>query len=255
MHSDMEWIKLDRVRAGYGRIEVLKGDTLSLNGPGLILVLGPNGAGKTTLLKVVAGLLKPWSGRVLIMGVDVTGSPSKASRYVLYVPQLRPSPPSYPVTPLEYVECVLKAMGVDRARDRAIEALELVGLDRECWNRDVRKLSGGEMQRVFLAPTLVVKKSILLLDEPLASVDPKWKGDLVKVIASRARESLVIVTSHDPTPYLPFVKEVILMDKRVVAHGPPKEVLKLELLRQVYGSSAIPVEKHTHLADQHVWSY
>jgi len=232
---------------------VLRGESLELEGPGLVLVIGPNGAGKTTLLKVVAGLVKPIEGRVLVMGVDVTGSPSKARRFVVYVPQLQPSPPPYPITPLEYVECVLKALGILEPRQRAAEALELVGLSRELWERDLRRLSGGERQRVFLAPILVTNRKVLLLDEPLTSVDPRWKGDIVKIIASRASTSLVLVTSHDPTLFLPHAREVVLMHRRIVAKGPPNHVLRLELLREVYGPSAVAVEKHTHLADQHVW--
>ncbi|NPA96642.1 MAG: metal ABC transporter ATP-binding protein [Crenarchaeota archaeon] len=250
----MPWLRLERVRVRFDGLEVLRGDTLELDGPSLALVLGPNGAGKTTLLKTIAGLIKPVEGRVEVLGEDVTGSPSRARKYVLYVPQLHPSLPPYPITPLEYVECLLKALGVRNWRAEARRALELVGLSRDTWERDFRKLSGGERQRALIAPMLVVERKVLLLDEPLTSVDPRWKEGIVRVIASKASSSLVVVTSHDPTMFLPYAKTVVLMNRGIAAQGPPEEVLRIDVLREVYGASAIPVEKHLHLADQHVWS-
>jgi len=249
----MHWVELRNVWVAYGDLYLFKGESLSIEGPGIVLVLGPNGAGKTTFLKLVAGLLKPIKGCVRVMDIDVTGNPKKASRFVAYVPQLQPSPPPYPLTPLEYVECVLRVMGFESPRHLAIKALTLVGLDREVWEKDLRKLSGGERQRVFLAPTLVVDKKVVLLDEPLTSVDPRWKKDIAETIANKARNSLVLITCHDPTLLLPHTNYVLLLYRRIVAFGTPREVLRIEVLRQVYGPSAIEVEKHLHLADQHFW--
>ncbi len=249
----MPWIELRDVWVSYGDVEVFRGESLSIDGPGMVLVLGPNGAGKTTLLKLIAGFVKPRRGQVVVMGIDVTGNPRKASRFVAYVPQMHPSPPPYPITPLEYVECVLRAMGVENVEELALKSLEMVGLDRSLWRKDLRKLSGGEKQRVFLAPVLILDRKIVLLDEPLTSVDPRWKEDIAKIIASRARTSLTLITCHDPTLLLPYANHILLLYRRIVAFGTPRDVLRLELLREVYGSSAIAVEKHLHLADQHYW--
>ncbi len=231
-----------------------------LEGPMLIQVLGPNGAGKTTLLKTIVGLLKPVSGRVYVNGVDVTSYPERAGVYVGYVPQIMYSNTYYPITPWELVSAsymMHKGIGLRLWIRREVKkhiacVLEEVGLERAKWFYNFWKLSGGERQRVLIAKAIVHNPPILLLDEPLASVDPAGRVEIARLIAGFRREKLVIVTSHDPMLLLKYTDLVILINREIFIIGRPEEVLTLENTRLVYGEAAIPVERHIHISDQHI---
>jgi zinc/manganese transport system ATP-binding protein len=235
-------------------------ERLYIEGPGLIQVLGPNGAGKTTMLRTILGLVKPRSGRVEVCGRDVTGRPSEAGKSIGYVPQLAMKGMGYPVTGWELVEYeyLIRAgkppriLLSSKARETVRRSLERVGLTPEVWSKPVDELSGGQRQRVLIARALVHDPPILLMDEPFSAVDPRGRGALAKLIGSLARDKLILVTSHDPMLLLDYTDKIILVNRRVVAYGPKEEVLRLELLRQVYGEAAIPVVRHIHISDSHI---
>ena len=223
--------------------------SLELRGRGLYLVLGPNGAGKTTLLKLVAGLIKPVRGCVEVCGEDVTGRPDRASKFVVYVPQLHPMKlPPVPMTVEEYLEAVSGA-----PKEAIEEALHRVGLGPEYLVKTFQGLSGGELQRVFLAYTELVDKPVALLDEPLSSVDAAGKVEIAGMIKSMARSRMVVVTSHDPTLFLDCDATIILLNRGLVAVGKACDVLREEVLEKVYGRSIARFGEHIHLPDQHLW--
>ena len=244
---------------GYNGYELSGVLDFRLEGPMLVQILGPNGAGKTTLLRTILGLQKPVKGRVYINGVDVTGCPEKAGVYVGYVPQIMYSETHYPITPWELVSISymmhkgLKPRLWSRkgVKERVIEVLEKVGLRREKWNSNFWKLSGGERQRVLIARAIVHNPPILLLDEPLAPVDPVGKVEIARLITSFKRDKLVIVTSHDPMLFLEHTDIVILINRKVFIMGRPEEVLTIENTRRVYGEAAIQVKEHIHISDHH----
>ena len=243
------------LEVGYNSHTVLSGVDLRLEGPGLVQVLGPNGAGKTTLLRALLGLLKPRRGCVCINGVDVTGRPEKAGRYAGYVPQLPPGGHHYPVTAWELVEteCRIRCRG--RSRDwiqrRVEEALRQVGLPRDAWSTPIGRLSGGQRQRVFIARALVHNPPTLFMDEPFSAVDPAGKASLAQLVAGIARERLVVVTSHDPMLLMEHTSTIVLVNRGIVAAGPPGEVLRPEVLAKVYGAAVLLVESHPHIVDEH----
>ena len=107
------------------------------------------------------------------------------------------------------------------------------------------------MQRVLIARALVHDPQILLMDEPLSAVDPRGRAELARLIGGLGEEKLVIVTSHDPALLLEYTRSIILLNRRVVAVGPPSELLRIELLRKVYGGAAIILEPHVHICDSH----
>ncbi len=236
-----------------GGEKVLDDITLEFEGPGLVQVLGPNGAGKTTLFRTIVGLLKPVKGRVTICGADVTGHPERAGKLVGYVPQLVAEEHGYPVTPLELLESYLQARGYPRseASKLARRALKAVELPEKLWRKSLWKLSGGQRQRVLIAKALASNPPVLLMDEPLSAVDPHGRADLAQLIAQLAKEKLVIVSCHDPTLLLPHTNTIVLLNRRVYAHGPPDQVMKLETLQRVYGGAALAIGDHIHLCDHH----
>ena len=232
--------------------------TASFHGPSLVQVLGPNGAGKTTLLKAILGLLKPLRGKVIVCGVDVTGEPSLAGRYIGYVPQMVPGEAfEFPITAWEvvqnhYMMYHKKWPRVFTGRDvrkRVMEVLEIVGLPHEAWHSNFWELSGGQKQRVLIARAIVHDPPILIMDEPLGAVDPVGRVQLADFIGALAKEKLVIVSSHDPMLLLEHTDTVVLMNRRFYIVGPPSEVLRIENLREVYGRAAVLIGDHVHISD------
>ena len=252
-------ISIENVTLTFGGESILSNLTLKLKGPRLVQIIGPNGAGKTTLFKVILGLVKPDSGRVLINGRDVTGKPSRVGPLVGYVPQITPLDRIYPVTAWEVVFNSLlihenrwpRLFATKDEIDRTKKVLEEVELPRDRWNKCFWELSGGERQRVLLARTMVYEPEILLLDEPLSSVDPLGKVELAKLIGDIAEKKLVIVTSHDPVLLLPYTDLIALLNRSYFIIGKPEEVLRLEILRNAYGESAVLLEEHVHISDSH----
>ncbi len=236
---------------------IIRETHLRLEGPGLVQVIGPNGAGKTTLLRIIAGLIQPRKGRVIVDGEDVTGNPARAGRHLGYVPQRPPVSRFNPMTVWEFVSSrALFQYGWPRIRcarvgDLVRRALERVGMPVEAWWKRLQELSGGQLMRAFIARTLVHGPGILLLDEPLSPVDPAGKVGLARLLAGLAEKRLVVVTSHDPMLLLDYTKTVVLANRGVVAAGPPREVLRKDLLVRVYGGAVLEVERHLHISDSH----
>ncbi len=224
---------------------------------GLYQIIGPNGSGKTTLLRTILGLIKPSKGKVLLEGEDITGRPEKVGSRVGYMPQLSKES-EIPLTPFEIV---LDSLLLHRKKfprfasksdvERVEKVLKLVDLPRERWKKPFKELSGGEKQRVLLARALVYDPKVLLLDEPLSAIDPLGKVEFVELIGDLSREKLVIVTSHDPVLLMRYTNEIVVLNRTFYRIGKPDEVLSLDVLKTVYGDSAVRVEYHVHISDAH----
>ena len=226
---------------------VLRGDSFEFRGPGLATVLGPNGAGKTTFFKILLGLLKPQKGRVLVNGIDVTGDPARAGRYMSYVPQLSSMRRDIPVTPLEVIEMALRSRGLrGRAvREAAAKLLEEVGAS-EVVDHTLGELSGGQLQRVLIARALARDTDVLLLDEPLSGVDPKGRESLLNLIGEIARRKLVVMTTHDPVQTLKRSNYFVVFNRGIVAQGSLHDVYKVDILRKAYGT-VLEIERCVHV--------
>lgn len=254
-------IRVERLTVGYGKEIILENMDLEFKGYGVVQILGPNGAGKTTLLKTILGLIKPLKGKVYVNRIEVTGKPEKAGPHIGYVPQLfTPSVMTFPVTPWELVESSLllyrkrwPRILVDiNVRKRVEEVLKLVGLPKDTWDKSLWELSGGQRQRVLIARALVHDPPILIMDEPLAAVDPAGRAEIAALIGLLSEKKLVVTSSHDPMLLLQYTKQVVLLNRRIYIAGKPKEVLTLENTRKIYGESVIPVKDHVHISDAHI---
>ncbi len=230
-------MEVQELTVEYSGVKALDRVNMRIEGPGLVQVIGPNGSGKTSLLRAILGLVKPSRGRIVIEGIDVTGSPRLAGRMAGYVPQRPGAPRLSPVTVLELVETSLRMRGHRDPRGLAEDALDAAGVGREHWGKRLWELSGGTLQRVFIARATAPGPRLLVMDEPLANIDPGGRLGLAKLIARLSRDRLVIVASHEPNLLLPYTRYMVLVDRGVVAQGPPSQVFRKHVLERVYGAS------------------
>ena len=247
-HADV-W--LSDVSAGYGDRVALEDVSLAIEAGTLLAVVGPNGAGKSTLLKVMAGLLRPWRGRVELLGAP----PGREARRVAYVPQAEAVDWQFPVTVQDVVMMgrypLLGALRRPGAHDRqhVDEALALVGMGDQR-NRQIGALSGGQRRRVFLARALAADPAVYLLDEPVTGIDATTQEDLMDILEAEARRGrTVIATTHDLACAAQRFQRVAMINRRVVAHGPASLVLDSNLLARTYGGHLLFLSGGTVLLD------
>jgi len=245
----------------YDNYKAVEDTTFKLDSGETLLLLGPNGAGKTSLLKTIAGLHQSYTGKLLVFEKP----PAEVRDLISYVPQ------SYSLNervPLKAIEVV--AMGALYKKGlihfnipkallkEAEEALEFVGLG-DLKNKRFAELSGGQKQRVLLARALVSKPRLLLLDEPLSALDPSARVEVVSVLAKIKREMglTMIITTHDPNPLTEIGDKIMLINRRLIAFGTPEEVLRDDIITEVYGplSKAVKVGERMYcfIGDVHLY--
>jgi iron complex transport system ATP-binding protein len=196
-------------------------------------IVGPNGGGKTTLLRVVAGILEPDEGTVLPAGPL---SRREVALRIAYLPQEEHW--EFPFTVEEVVRCGryarMSTFERETGEDRAAVAagIEAVGLT-ELRDRPITELSGGERRRAVLARVLAQEASALLLDEPMTALDLEHRHAVLKAVASRP--GTVLFATHDLDAAAAYAERIVVLDKgRIVADGPPGEVITEELIERVF---------------------
>jgi branched-chain amino acid transport system ATP-binding protein len=214
---------LDDVTAGYGGTTVLRKVDLVVPPGSVVALLGPNGAGKTTLLRVASGLLRPSSGRLLVNGVDVTGSAPHELQAVgvCHVPEGRGVFPH--LTVRDNLQLQARRGAGEEAVERAVSVFPRLG---ERLTQLAGTMSGGEQQMLALARTYVQRPSVVLLDEVSMGLAPKIIDDIFEFLALLSREgaSLLLVEQY-VSRALAVADFVYLLNKgRVDFVGEPSEL-------------------------------
>ena len=207
-----------------------------------IAIIGPNGAGKTTLVKLLLGLQRPVRGTIKVFDA----APRRGNARIGYVPQRHAIDSEMTIEALEMVRLGSSGtrwgMGLLSRADReaGMKALSSVGAEGLA-HRSLGVLSGGELQRVFLAEALVSEPELLLLDEPLSNLDIRREHELVRVIDRivRSRNVTALLIAHNINPLLPVLDKVIYIANGKVRIGRPDDVLTTESLTELYGT---PIE-------------
>jgi manganese/iron transport system ATP-binding protein len=234
-------VEFDHVTVGYGDKPALTDLSLSVAPGSLLAVIGPNGAGKSTLLKLVAGVLRPWSGTIRVLG----GAPGSEARRIAYLPQAEVVDWDFPVTVGEVVVMGRYGrLGFGRSpgsvdHDRVRHALAMVGMG-DAVDRQIGALSGGQRRRVFLARALATEPDLYLLDEPVTGVDARTQEDLMDVLEGEARAGkTIIATTHDLICAAQRFHQAAFLNGRLVAAGPAHLVLDQDLLAETYGGHVL----------------
>ena len=227
--------------AGYEGKAILHAVDVDVARSSVAALVGPNGSGKTTLLRVLTGLMKPESGRVLLAGSDLVATAGNLrARQIAFVPQTVQLVMPYTVYEiaalgrLPHMHPWQRMTTADRqAVEDAIEATELTCL------RDASyvKLSAGEQQRALLSLALAQQPEVLILDEPTAHLDVKHAWSLMETIARLARDRslTVLFSTHDLQVAASFANHVVLLrEGRVVGSGAPEKTLTSEKLSTLY---------------------
>jgi zinc/manganese transport system ATP-binding protein len=257
-------LELERVTLALGGRTILNETSLAVNDGEFIGVLGPNGAGKTTLMRAVLGLVPVATGTIRVAGKHIArGNPA-----IGYMPQTRSALAGRHVRGYDFVAMAADGhrWGFPRA-DAATRAdvervLDLVG-GRALATRPLSELSGGERQRLLLAQCLLGKPRLLLLDEPLISLDPNHQRGVVELVRRVQRELgiAVLFSAHELNPLLHALDRVLYLGSGVAALGTVDEVITKPVLSRLYGSPIdvmrvhgrifvmsgdVEVEKHDH---------
>ncbi|MBA2287000.1 MAG: ATP-binding cassette domain-containing protein [Ktedonobacteraceae bacterium] len=233
-------IELEHVSVQLAGRTILQDVSFTVQAGEFIVILGPNGSGKSTLLKLLLGLLRPSAGSVRILG----GPPRRGNQAIGYAPQHRVLEADLALRARDLV-----GFGLDGHRwgtgwpsrkrnaviDKALDEVDATGFA----NAPVGQLSGGEKQRLLIAQALLTNPRLLLLDEPLASLDLTHQREIVELTEHicRARNVTALLVSHDINPLLPIVDRVIYIAHGCIAIGAPDEVITSATLSRLYGSA------------------
>ncbi len=247
-HADI-W--LSDISAGYGGRTALEHVTISVEPGSLLAVVGPNGAGKSTLLKLMAGLLRPWSGRIEMLGAP----PGREARRIAYVPQAELVDWAFPVTVEDVVMMgrfprlgPVRRPGADDRRAVG-EALAKVHMDNHR-HTQIGRLSGGQRRRVFLARALAAEPDVFLLDEPVTGIDATTQELLMDLLEDEAaRGKTVVATTHDLACAAQRFHRVLAVNRTVVAYGASNLVLDADVLARAYGGHLLVLEGRTVVLD------
>ena len=214
-----EILHVENLNFSWGENHVLKDACFSIGSNQIVAILGINGAGKSTLLHVLKGQLRPSSGSVYC-----DGDPIETCRErVVLMPQRSRIDWSFPISVRDLVDLGLMNSRSFGCCDREA-ALQRVGI-ADLANRRLDALSGGQQQRALLARSLVQPSRMLLLDEPCAAIDPPSRDQLLLLMRQLADAGhTLLVSSHDWGEALDSYDRVIVVDRRVLADGPPSEV-------------------------------
>jgi zinc transport system ATP-binding protein len=226
------------VSVQFGAIQVLQHVSMQVARGAFLAVVGPNGAGKSTLMRVLLGLTKVSTGSVQVLGEAAGNVPAQIG----YVPQLKTFDRHFPATVLDLV-----ASGharrwlwhVSKTRKAAAtKALEDVGAGH-LLTRRLSELSGGEVQRVFLARALVREPQLVILDEPATGVDFLAEYDLYRLLEhyQQMTSATVVMVTHDLSVARHHASQVAVLNRRLLGFGEPETVLCESCLKEAYGHS------------------
>jgi zinc/manganese transport system ATP-binding protein len=243
-------IELKDATLAMGGRAVLRDVRFAIREGEFIGVLGPNGAGKTTLMRAILGLLAPSAGALRVFG----RAPRRGDPEIGYLPQLRTVLPDLRVRGLDFIASSLNGErwglpSLSRHDRRSIDdVLDLVGA-RDLARRALSDMSGGERQRLLLAQTLLGQPKLLLLDEPLISLDARHQEAVIDVVrrVSRERKITVLFSAHELNQLIGTLDRVLYLGNGRAVLGTVDEVIASPVLSSLYGTDIDVIRAQGHI--------
>jgi zinc/manganese transport system ATP-binding protein len=250
MNSIENVIELDRATIAIGRRDILRDTSFAIRRGEFIGLLGPNGAGKTTLMRAILGLLPPRSGSLRVFG----RAPRRGNPQIGYLPQVRTVVPNLRVSGFDFVASSVhgerwgppSVSATDRRMiDKTLESVGAADLAR----RPLADMSGGERQRLLLAQALLGEPQLLLLDEPLISLDFRYQEAVIDLVGRIARERniTVLFSAHELNQLIGALDRVLYLGNGQAALGTVAEVATAPVLSQLYGTEIEVVRADGHI--------
>ena len=212
-------VEINNVSKRFNRLSVLHDINLDIYEKDLMAIIGPNGGGKSTLLKIIMGILTPDAGEVKIFGRE----PKKSRNLMGYLPQHVAFDPDFPINVLDTVlsgryHGFFKGYtkGDEKAVENALKDVEIYKLR----DRQISEISGGQMQRVFIARSIVRGPKLLLMDEPMASIDPEMQNSFYDLLARLNNKMTIVLISHDVGAVSAHVDKIACLNRELFYHGP-----------------------------------
>jgi zinc/manganese transport system ATP-binding protein len=246
----MNVIEFDHATLAIGNRRILVDNSFAIEPGEFIGVLGPNGAGKTTLMRAILGLLPPTVGDVRVFG----RAPQRGNPAIGYVPQVRTLLPDLRVRGLDFIASSLRGerWGVPALRraDHVMitKTLAAVGA-HELAGRPLSAMSGGERQRLMLAQALLGEPKLLLLDEPLISLDYRYQETVIDLVRrfARDRNITVLFAAHELNQLIGALDRVLYLGNGHAALGTVAEVVTAPVLSRLYGADIDIVHADGHI--------
>lgn len=235
-------ITTQNLALGYDKKPIVTNMSFAIKKGEFIGILGPNGSGKSTFLRALLGLIKPLSGELRVL----KKTPTHGNTAIGYMPQMRSHLSIANLTSRALLEAAYDGVGyglplLSEAKKADIQkVLDMVGSITYA-DRPFKQLSGGERQRIYLAQALLGNPPILLLDEPLSSLDPKYQ-DIFIMLLNEIHHNLnvtILFTAHDPNPLLHIMNRVLFFANGKAAIGNTDEIITSTALSEMYGT---PIE-------------
>jgi zinc transport system ATP-binding protein len=212
-------VELEKVDYCYQQVPVLEDLNLTISSGEFMALIGPNGGGKSTLIKLILGLIRPDRGEIRVFG----RKPDAARDLVGYLPQQVYFDPQFPINVFDTVLTGRYhglAHGNTTEDVKAVEkALEDVGM-LKFRDRQIGRLSGGQRQRVFIARAIVRQPQLLLLDEPMASIDPQMQESFYHLLNQLKGKMTIVLVSHDVGAVSSQADYVACLNQKLFYHGP-----------------------------------
>ncbi len=230
-------ISIENLTFAYKKDIVLDNLNFNIEKPSFTCIMGPNGSGKSTLIKCLDGILKPKSGRILIDGHDVSKMGSEQiAKIIAYLPQFEGHDSSNTVfdTVLSGRKPHVKISPEKRDFEMVTEIISRLKLDDIMLSK-INELSGGQRQRAFIARALAQEPKILLLDEPVSSLDLKHTVEVLTLLKELSSEIIVLMSVHDINLAAKYCDRVILLESGKIFADGANQILTIEVLRKLYG--------------------
>ncbi len=230
-------IKLEKVCCGYGKKTIVRDADVNFEKNKITVIVGPNGCGKTTLLKTMARLINLKSGDMALDDKKISEyGRNEFAKKVTFMPQMRHTPD---MTVEDFLMCgrypYMNFNKVPKEEDKmAVEQVLLAADMEEYRHTPLKKLSGGERQKVYFAMVLTQQTEVILLDEPTTYLDMDKQYEMLDLIKKMTDKTIVMVL-HDLPLALKYADSLIVMEKgRIAGHGSVEEILESGILKEVY---------------------